>query len=946
MKKTDTGSEQADNGPAPSASRHPPGEEGELCHWSLLYDVTDLVGSKSFDYDLTAHSILETGAQIVGAERGFLMLFDKQRELLVKALYRMEGQAVERDPAIIRLIEETMRSNRPILREMDPAEGAGKASGKAGAKAGGKTGGKEGKAGKKPKKTGKRTVGARTASRLAIPLWAKLRERPPMSAERRRFPFKTLFKQIGVMILESAPGCAFGERDVRALEAFANHAADMIVNARLYQLVTVDPLTGFYTRKELEQNLIVEMTLAEHTNAPLALLMIDIDGFQEIRYAHGYLWCEKVIQKVARAIKQWLRDADSCFRYGGEQFTALLPNTDEKGARAIAEKIRSYIETELQIGRGISTTVSIGIAVFPYHADRKEDLIKKADQTLFMAKQAGGDRVHVWHRGISRYALRTDKLIGIITGDQAKDYRNVLMLLDTIVVVNSILERREMLSTIMDMMIELTNTERGILFRYGGGGRLEADWAQDHQKRRIDPRDYAEGVVDRVAGTGLPVCVVGYGGEEASELEDSLRDFDLKTVLCVPLMVKDRKVGILYFDSHTTPREFIESDLIFFQALSREIGIALENARLYEENRLALKEVEELNKKLAQKVERQAHELAEVKDVLEHSISELKLKYNYDKIVGKSPKMQEIYRLLDRITDTEVPVLLTGESGTGKELVAKAIHFNGPRKAKPFVSVNCAAISESLLESELFGHVRGAFTGADRDKKGLFEQAHGGTIFLDEVQDMSPGMQSELLRVLQEGEIRAVGGKEIKKIDVRVISATNQNLKQLMRSGQFREDLYYRLNVVNIHLPPIRERKEDIPLIVSRYLEDYSRSEGRQVKISKAATRQLLRHDWPGNVREIHNFLEKTILMFDGEVITERDVDFELEEKEGREGDFYHLPYKEAKEHYMAEYIKRALARNNGNVTRASEESGIVRSSFHKIMRKYDINAKDFYNVK
>ena len=280
-------------------------------------------------------------------------------------------------------------------------------------------------------------------------------------------------------------------------------------------------------------------------------------------------------------------------------------------------------------------------------------------------------------------------------------------------------------------------------------------------------------------------------------------------------------------------------------------------------------------------------------------------------LIGRSPSMQELFDSVRRFAPYARTVLVTGETGTGKELVAKALHHNGPRKDKPFVSVNCSALTETLLESELFGHVRGSFTGADRDRQGIFEQADGGSVFLDEVQDMSPGMQRELLRVLQEGEVRRVGGKDIIKVDVRVISATNKNLGDLVKSGAFRQDLYYRLNVVAIELPPLRERKEDIPLIVQRLLEETRTVDGRTVKVEKDAMRAILRYDWPGNVRQLQNFIEKTVLLIDGDTIKAEHVKVDASEGDGGRAAgvgspsrLFDLRYEEAKNAFSKDYLK------------------------------------------
>lgn len=234
----------------------------------------------------------------------------------------------------------------------------------------------------------------------------------------------------------------------------------------------------------------------------------------------------------------------------------------------------------------------------------------------------------------------------------------------------------------------------------------------------------------------------------------------------------------------------------------------------------------------------------------------------YD-IVGASPPMRKVYELLEKVLPSHYPVLIQGESGTGKELVARALHQYGPRKDKPFVSENCAAIPESLLESELFGHKKGAFTGAVADRKGHFEAANTGTIFLDEIGDMSPAMQTKLLRVLQDGEVRAVGGDKVAHVDVRVIAASNKDLRDLVAKRQFREDLYFRLNVITITLPPLRDRKEDVALLARHFLQKARAETNREVVLTPAALKALQRYRWPGNVRELENEIRRGVALCD-----------------------------------------------------------------------------------
>ena len=251
---------------------------------------------------------------------------------------------------------------------------------------------------------------------------------------------------------------------------------------------------------------------------------------------------------------------------------------------------------------------------------------------------------------------------------------------------------------------------------------------------------------------------------------------------------------------------------------------------------------------------------------LENALNE---KYRFANIIGKSKPMQEVFKLLETITQNNASVLIQGETGTGKELVAKATHYNSPRKDKPFITQNCATLSESLLESELFGHVKGAFTGAVNDKRGIFEMANKGTLFLDEIGEMSSGMQAKLLRVIEQGEFRRVGDEKVIKVDVRIISATNKDLKSLIQQGKFREDLYYRLQGFTIILPPLRERKEDIPILVEYFLNNLNKKIGKKLKISNDALRLLIDYDWPGNVRELETEIERvTSFSKSGELIT------------------------------------------------------------------------------
>lgn len=320
----------------------------------------------------------------------------------------------------------------------------------------------------------------------------------------------------------------------------------------------------------------------------------------------------------------------------------------------------------------------------------------------------------------------------------------------------------------------------------------------------------------------------------------------------------------------------------------------------------------------------------------------------YEGIVGKSSKMQEVFNIIESIAPTTSTVLIMGESGTGKELVARAIHNRSQRKSKPFVVINCAAIPLHLLESELFGHKRGSFTGAIADKKGLFEEADGGTLFLDEIGEIPPSIQVKLLRVLQEGEVRAVGGVSSKHVDVRLVAATNQDLLHAVKEGRFREDLFYRLNVIGLNLPPLRERTDDIPLLAYHFLKKYADKLAKKVsRFSVDALQILQNYSWVGNVRELENVVERAVVLVNSSVIGAHDLPAKLLgeslylDAETEEVGFVKLSYQDAKSRALASfnhaYLTALLRETAGNISFASERAGMDRSNFKKLMKKYSV---------
>jgi Nif-specific regulatory protein len=400
---------------------------------------------------------------------------------------------------------------------------------------------------------------------------------------------------------------------------------------------------------------------------------------------------------------------------------------------------------------------------------------------------------------------------------------------------------------------------------------------------------------------------------------DIQQNLDTRSMICVPLKTRKGLIGVLYaLNKHTA--EFTSKDMRLLEILSGTIAVSIENARLYGEIKQYASSLEKENIRLK---------------------SECQMRFNVQGIIGSSAAMQHVYSMLEKVIGTDTTVLIQGETGTGKELFAKVIHYNGPLKDKPFVAENCGALSENLLESELFGHVKGAFTGAIADKKGLFELADGGTVFLDEISDMPHAMQTKLLRVLQEGQIRPVGGSRYHQVDFRLISSANRDLYQEVDKRNFREDLFYRIQVFPIVLPPLRERKEDIPLLAAYFFEKFAARRDRPIaRLTPDALEILMQFDWPGNVRELENEIERALTLAGDD----RDIKVEyLSERTKGSADQKVRPeenpttIQEATARVERKMVEDALRKTGGNRSQAARILGLTRQGLLNKIARYEI---------
>lgn len=504
-----------------------------------------------------------------------------------------------------------------------------------------------------------------------------------------------------------------------------------------------------------------------------------------------------------------------------------------------------------------------------------------------------------------------------------------------------------LLDLILDEAIQLSGAERGFVVLLKEEG-LEVQSARNMDKESLKKarEKVSTSIIREVTQSRAPVLSLDAGEEAKLKGAESVHRMKLRSILAVPLNSGDGVQGVIYLDNRFASGVFQENHAKVVAVFADQASLALTHARLLDENRQRQKELEtnqklilRLNKALEERVANQEQELEKVRLQLESQDGgDAPRADKYHEIIGESHAMKEVLKTLDRIIDSDVTVYIHGESGTGKELIARALHFNGPRKARIYISTNCASYSETLLESELFGHVRGAFTGAERDKKGMFEYADGGTVFLDEVADMSVGMQAKLLRVLQEGEIRPLGSNKTVKVNVRILSATNKDLGELVKQGKFRKDLFYRLNVVRLNLPPLRDRREDVPALVDFFMKKNKMGIPQNfLSIEPAAVKALMTYDWPGNIRELENEINRALVMGKGEIQKELLSDAVREKYEFDEEMMRDLNLDRQVSSFEKRIIDRALQESQGNKVKAAKLLGISRFTLHQKIRNLEI---------
>jgi transcriptional regulator with GAF, ATPase, and Fis domain len=579
-----------------------------------------------------------------------------------------------------------------------------------------------------------------------------------------------------------------------------------------------------------------------------------------------------------------------------------LKSSSSKHLKKINKDISS-LKDQITLANSHSSSKKIS-PLLEKSLDNLESVEKRASQL----ENGIGDHLTKLNRDYQRFKSEAQE-----TEEERRTYK---ILYDLSTTFYSEEDINTLLDTLTDSVIDLFSAGRGFLEIVDEEKNVMLKLSKDSDKKEIEDEDdkIKNNVVEIVLSSGNPLCL---GGILLSDLEDEKEEIKrLKSVICVPIRYGEKNLGVIYLDDTKPDSFFSLDDVELLTSLADRLGQAVEN-------NLTLMELKASQEKL---------------------LEDLREKFKFDEIIGNSPPMVEILKTVADVADTDSTVLIEGESGTGKELLARAIHFNSSRSKKPFVTINCAAIPETLLESELFGYEKGAFTGATQRKPGKFEVAKGGTVFLDEIGEMSPLLQVKILRFLQSHEFEPLGSNKVKRADIRILAATNKDLLARVKENEFREDLFYRINVINLKLPPLRERRLDIAPLAISFAQKYGEKANKKTTdIDPEALNVLNRYDFPGNIRELENIVERAIILAKSENVSKDDLPKNILDGSG-DGSSIQAPsdYEELKllrkkvvEEVEKNFLNNILDKTGNNISRAAEDAKMHRVELQRMIKKY-----------
>jgi len=469
------------------------------------------------------------------------------------------------------------------------------------------------------------------------------------------------------------------------------------------------------------------------------------------------------------------------------------------------------------------------------------------------------------------------------------------------------------MKAVSDMLLSLTGADSAGIVLFNKGGNIFCETVRNPGINNFYYHQNKLRIIESVKLRGLPVCICS--NSFFKKANDKEKNINIPVTMGIPLKFAEKTIGLIFLENYIDQCIFKPCLFPYLNSVAEFLSVFLFRMTDYQPADYRIASLEK----------------------------ELRRNYQFDAIITHHPKMIEILKIVSQVANTDATVLIKGDSGTGKELIARALHDNSDRRNKPFVPINCAAMPENLLESEFFGHVRGAFTGAVKDKPGWFESADGGTIFLDEISEMSMALQVKLLRVLQTGHYSRVGSTEIRQCNVRIVAATTRDLQDCIKEGRFREELFYRLNVIDVYLPALKERGEDIPLLIKYFLKMLAEKYGKQdLSFSLEAETVLMDYDYPGNIRELENVIERAVVLAEGKMITPTHLPNSVNRKEvvgQQKGEYsnFKLAKQRIIERFEKEYIIDCLRTSKGNISSAAKCAGIHFTNFYSKMRKYGI---------
>jgi diguanylate cyclase (GGDEF)-like protein len=618
-------------------------------------------------------------------------------------------------------------------------------------------------------------------------------------------------------------------------KGFLGLAAGFAAHARAVSRTAFDQVTELPERGTFQAELDSALAHAHEEAAPAVLMLLGPDDFGWVNQRLDRRSGDQVLREIAGLLRAGLRSEDHVARYGGAIFTAILLNTRAADGRVVAQNMVRRLSDHPYHEGILRLEFSAGLAeADPAEPPDAQELIRRADQALSAAKRGHAGNVRVWEKGSDvEHAGSLDRLLGIFTGDKSKDYRNMRLLLDSVAVVAASTEPAELARSFTERLFETLHARRvGVLERtrndgfelLGGLERVE----EGTRPFRVTPRDLA---------------VAEQASRERNFVAEAVTPPEEMSLCALPLFLQERCLGAIILEVDPSHVSFEGSDRRFLDALASEMAVALDRARLMERER-----------------ERQREEKARLED----EVTDLRRVAHGSRLAYRSAAMESLLTTARKVARTDTTVLITGESGTGKEMLAHTLHELSERRERPVVIVDCTAISPTLIESELFGHEKGAFTGAHTRKPGRLAQADGATVFLDEIGDLPLDLQSKLLRFVQEKQFTPVGSVVPRRVDVRIVAATNVDLKAKVAEGRFREDLFHRLNVVRLHVPPLRERRDDIVHLANIFLQQFAALNRRPAHhFTGRAEKELEAYPWPGNVRELQNLVLNSVLFCD-----------------------------------------------------------------------------------